>query len=569
MVGHFNQDPLMPRSIPQRFSFYAKALLLLILINTLFCLILGTYFEEYEGVNSASIMGLYTHPCRNFADFSNHYLIIRLYEYLSWQFPQIQVYGWFMFAYNWISSLLMGLVLFRILKVNLSLDNWLLFVLLYLLLAADNLLNLSSTRITFVSITTLFAYIESCRLNGEQIGLKARTLLIVLMLFITLMRAEAVMLSTMLYLFILIVNKRFYTLSLLPLIAGIAVFLSFNYVVTHCVNTEEKLVVFKEKEILDRTNIDFDKLVPGSALQLEVEAITEHALFDKVHFTPAFYDAIAYSRGSIGLKSITDGLKPISFLHTLLNSAMESYPVWRMLLFYLFSCLLLLRVRKQLQPFRAYWLLGFIPLLICFYTIVPLRFLMPFYAVLACLNLFLYIRKEGPGSRVLAGIFLCCCLVMYGEAGKSRYYQLKYDKFHKFQLHLQALNRKRPDVPAVIYNADFEKIFPVRPLEKLVHPNTLLLNFYWYIAYDFYREKWKEYCHCDPLSIKDKTDYLVSTQAPLIIDTASLHFMQKYFKSKYAVGVEGRGFTRFDEESGVCTLEYTPLNETDHLTKAE
>ena len=74
-------EQLMPALLPVA-RFYARPFLLLVAVNLLLYLLLGTYFEEYEGFFSTILQGTYTLPGDAWWDTTNHFLILFLYESL-------------------------------------------------------------------------------------------------------------------------------------------------------------------------------------------------------------------------------------------------------------------------------------------------------------------------------------------------------------------------------------------------------------------------------------------------------------------------------------------------------
>jgi hypothetical protein len=467
-----------------------------------------------------------------------------------------------MFVYNWLALTGLGLILFRILKINLKIENATLFILLYTILSIDNLVNLSSTRITFILTAAVFAYIESCRYELKEINNFRWTILMILLLFASSMRAEAVMLFTLIYICTLVLQNRFYKKSLLPILFGIVIFMSFNIIISHYSYEAKQVAVYKEKEIVDRHNIDYSKIKPGSILELEVKALTDYAIFDQPHFTFGFYDSISRSRTNMGLRSITDGIKARAFLYTFANSVVESYNCWRFLLYYILSGLLVISAIPKKKIYICLGaLIALFPFALCLYTIVPMRFINPYYSIAGTINVLLFVNKTRGVRRAVLLCSMIVFLLSWYELSCRKSYIQRLNNFTHTQSKLKLLaQQSKNSSPVIFNNFDFEKCFPVDPLEKIVAPNAMFLNFFYYEAYEFYQVRWKQACNCNPLSLRDKIDYMVASGSYFLVDQRSFDFMHNYFEMKFHLQLIKMDMGDFDSELKVCKLNYgTPL----------
>ena len=531
------------------------------MINIGFLIFLGSYLESYEGAFSSFLHGTYTKPCSSYLDINNHFLVMWIYEYISTFFPNVQVYGVIMFAYNWISISILGVVLYRILNVNIKNNNTIVFILLYFILCVDNFVNLSSTRIAFTGIVSIFGYIESCRFEEKEISFSQWIIVFFLVLFFCLMRAEAIILFSVIYLTILFIYKRFYKAALLPLLLSCIVFLAFNIIISAYSSEAKKVFIFKEKEIVDRNNFNYETL-PEST-KLDLLAFIQYGITDKEHFTLDFYNKIAdsnlVSSNKTVVRSFIDGFQKKAYFSTLRHSIQESYSSWCFILCFILSGILLLRLRvdNHKKHLLFFIFILFFPFVICINTIVPLRFLVPYFSVTACINILIYLKISRKNNYVLFISAFCLLFILYYTVQAKRNY-LKIDAtFKNTSTKLELLAKQsKSENPIIINIIDYEKYFPVKPLDKMNRQQALFLNFFYHGAYDFYINGWKDVCGCNSFSLKEKVDYIVSTGNLFLIDDYSFEFLQKYLQQKYHLTLIRNEIGNFDADLKICTLKY-------------
>jgi hypothetical protein len=538
-------------------SFYLKPFLLISTFNMLFFVVFGMYFEEYESAMSSFIQGIYTKPCTSYYDINIHYLIMWIYEYLNRFFPNVQVYGIVLVSYNFISLTVAGLVLYRILKININKYNEFVFLSLYFIICINNFINLSTDRVAFIGIASIIAFIESRRFEKKKIGAYLWSYCVIVIIILSLIRMEVVLLFSILYILTLLLFKRFYLGSLMPMIISLLLFLSFNFAVKHLSKESIQVHIYKEKEILDRKNINYiglDKLQT-----ISIEALTEYGILDKEHFTFKFYDTITYSKSKNLLQGIIDGLNFRSFINTLKSSIAESHSSLYLILFYVYSSIVLIVNSKKFRR-KFYILFVFLfvfPILICFHTIVPLRFLVPYYTILIVLNLLIYISENKINVTIVLFLITCLCFISIHSFTDKRQYLEANKRYLIINNKFLALKKEYEyKAPIIIHNFDFLKFFPVNPVKKIHKQPALFLNFFYYNAYDFYLNAWKETCDCNPLSLKEKVDYIVNANCIFLIDEHSFLFMQKYFKEVYKINLEKTDLGDFDNTLKICKLNY-------------
>lgn len=539
------------------FRYYNKPLLAVIIINFILFYFLGSYFEAYEGALSSFVHGMYTNPFTSYYDINNHFLTMSIFEYLTPFFPKIMVYGVVMYVYNFLTLTLLGILLYRILKINVS-NNWFLpFLFMYVFIAIDNIINLSSTRISILISVGVFCYIESIRFELKSIGNVKSMLLFLVFVFACFMRPEAVLLISLIYTFIIIIFKRFYLKSLTFISISVLIFMSFIFVINNFSSEAKQVFIFKEKEILDKNNFKTSGLEDG--VSLDLLAFIQYGITDKEHFTLKFYDEISKFNTKNGISSILEFVKNRTYLNTLKHTIAESKSVWYYLIFFILTALLLIKIKTRIRnQFIIYFIfILVVPFIVCINTIVPLRFLIPYFSVLSCVNIILYLYYNNLDIKISMLCLIVLLLTLFSSIQQRKKYLHTDFIYNKTAKKLSTLNNTTNlKTPIIINIIDYEKYFPVNPLQKVDKQNALFLNFFYHGAYDFYIKSWKDVCHCNTFSIKEKMDYIVAKKNLFLISDDSFDFMKLYFEKKYQLHLYKSEVRKFDDELNVCFVNY-------------
>jgi hypothetical protein len=285
----------------------------IIFINLIICFLFGIYYEAYEGVLSSFVSGIYTKPCIN--DWNNdvQFLLLSLYARINQFVPNIQLYGIVLFILTFIVISFFGIMIFKVLILISPKKNLCLFLLLYIPFSIDNLLNLSSTRIAFYAILSIIMLFEYYR----YLNIKKYVIVVVIsMLFFIiscLMRFEIVILVSLFYLIVLYVFKRFYIRAIFPFIISLSIFLIYTILISQFATQAKKTAFYKEKQFIDRNDIDYSNLSKNDLL--EVEAFRNYHIIDDVHFKLDFYNRISKSNSKIKLTNLLDGVGFSSFFN--------------------------------------------------------------------------------------------------------------------------------------------------------------------------------------------------------------------------------------------------------------
>ena len=543
--------------IYNRMKFYIKPLLVITAVNIFILLFFGAYFEEYEGIFSSFIQGTYSIPYDGGWDANLNYLLLYIYEQLVYFFPTYNVYGLILTVYNWFIWSLFGLVLYRILKINLKLSiNWTLFILFYIIICIDNFIHLNSTRESIILISTIFGYIESRRMEENSIKRYEWCCISILILFASLIRFETVLIFSIIYIAILFIYNKFTKSALIAVAISGVIFVIYNITVALYEKEEVKVMMYKEKDIY-RNNIDYTKL--DKTQLLNVNAMILYGITDKEHFTSSFYDSISKIKSKNGFLTYLNGFRQEFVISLLHSSYRESKSGIGYVLFYFVTTFLLI-FKKNLHRKKFIILtlmLLLIPICLTIFSVVPSRFLVPYLSVACCINIVFYLKYYRWNNKLLFIYSVCFLLILYNVFKEKDKYIVLNNRYKKISNKLSLLNKNQEiKKPIIINNFYSKEFFPKTPFEKSIKQNALFLNLYFYIAWDFQQKSWRNVCNCSSLSLKDKLDYVTQNQNLFLIDDVSFEFINKYMNEKYNVKIIKSDIENFDGDVNVCKLRY-------------
>lgn len=533
-------------------KFYGEPLALILAVNVLVYLFFGCYFEGYEGLISALVHGTYTQHAVHDWDFDIHFLQLPLYAMVNRHFDNIQVHGIVMVVYNWLALTLFGLVLFRILKLNLKRYHFLLFVLLYAIASVDSIINLSLNRIIIYSIFSILAFVESRRWEGKEINLLGWGLIAISVFYISMIKGEVAALSCFIFIGLSIALGKFNKYQLLPL--GIAIFVSAGYLFyLNNYSSEAKQVYFyKEFDFMDRNNVAYEKL---TALEKrEVALMRDYQMVDKQHLTFDFYDHISKEKHSV-VQSLLSGVNKDNYLHTLSVARPNFNIAKRFILFCLIMGVLLL---ISLPVGRIKWMIWIIlillfPITICLYLAIPVNFLIPYYLIMGVFFVLKSIYVDTNQTLLIGLLAVCLLLILnqeYFDVKKHKQNQKAFQEVTAKLAELEDIYKK----PIVINNTMYASYMPANPLGSLERRESLFLNFYFLEAAECYQDNWAARCSCDPFSLKEKLDYVVKNQLIYIVNEEDFNFMAQYMSEKYGLVMRKEDIGDFNERLKICKL---------------
>lgn len=538
-------------------KFYIKPFLIITFLNILFWCLFGNCYDSYEGMISTMLQGTYYHPIANWWSQDIHFLTFYIYELIAAHFPSYDIYGIILTTYNFVIITFLGLVIYRVLVVNLLINNLVLFALIYTLICLDNFINLNSTRQAFVLIAAIFSFIESRRFENKIIRNTEWISILFAMVIATLLRFQSVFLFSLIYITLLLIYRRFVFSALLSFFISGFVLVVFSFLISSYSSEAKQVFTYKEKEILVRDNIEYEKL---SGIQLlEVQALKDYLIADEIHYKLKFYDSISKHTTKNGFLNIFAGLKFDFLLKTLARSKPDFLLSLPYFIFYILSGMLIF-LRNGFRNKRLnvhYCLLIIIPFLLALHSVVALRFLIPFFTAAATLNLFLYAKTFSADKYLFALCTLFVILFLYCEYNSKKVFLEDEAHFKIITQKLQNLNNKQHSSnPIIIYTNFTLNYFPAKPQFILHKQNALFFNFYLFSSDKHHVDAWYDQCHCNTLSVKEKIEYMVEHQNLFIVDEKTILFLKKYMRIKYSMKIDMEKIGDFDGDFIVCKIKF-------------
>lgn len=538
-------------------KFYRKPLLIISLLNLIILGLFGVYFDSYEGMISSIIQHTYGAPITNFWDSNVHFLLLYIYEKIVIIAPDYNIYGIVLVFYNVCILTFLGLVFYRILVVNLNKNNLFLFVFLYLILTIDSLVTVHTTRQAFFLIAAIFGLIESYKFELKKLSKTKWIFIVILIFFDSLLRFESVLLFSLIYIVLLLIHKRFTFSALASLLISSMVFFTFNYLISTYSSEGKKVFSYKEKEILIRDNVDYKRIT--SLQKLEVQALKQYFIADENHFKLDFYKSINKYPSSNGFLSIFDGCRFDFFWKTLQRSWPDILSSLNYIIFYFFTGFYFIIRQKfnNKQFIIQFVFLSLVPILLALHSVLALRFLIPFFAISAVINLILYLCYFSIDLRFF---FICSVFILSVFYNQYNTRKINMDENKQFEIISKKLHKldglQQTKNPIIIYINFPNSYFPVKPLAKLSKQNVLFYNFYLFSSDEQHVKGWFNACHCNSLSIKDKTDYIVANQNLFVINQEVFNFLKVYVLMKYNLTIKKENIAVFDKDFMVCKLKY-------------
>ncbi len=194
---------------------------------------------------------------------------------------------------------------------------------------------------------------------------------------------------------------------------------------------------------------------------------------------------------------------------------------------------------------------------ICTYTIVPLRFLIPYLSILICMNIFVYIKHYKSNNTILSIPFVLLLIIIYQATLSKSNYQHRSKDYDQITSKLHNLSaNKSIKKPIVINNLYPIRFFPNNPFTKIKKQDAMFLNFNLFGGWEINKDKWQAECHCNALSLKEKIIYIIGNQNLFLVDEESFKFIQVYLSEKYQLEIKKTTIGKFDSSLIICKLDY-------------
>lgn len=481
--------------------------------------VFGVYLEDYECMFSNFIFGNYNIYVENIFQTTNHFIILRLYQYMQGVFFEWNIYGFILFFYNVSSLILCGLVLYRILWINFKIRSYLFYVVLLYILIGDTFININSARNAFFIFMGAIAYVESCFHENKIISNKKKYIIYLMVIYSILIRFEIILILSLIYLIFSFLRRKTLPISYFSIIVSFVVLILFQINSNLFTPNDERIFIKYEKNIIDKGSINYNDLSDEN--RFFIDALLQEQLVDYIHFDERFYQEILYQKGTLVKK-----IKVFSreYLNAFNMSKNEFKNSWKVMLCAIFSMLYVIFSSKSNRNKKVIIesILLCFPMSLLSFTMLPARFLIPYFTVFLLFNIFVLALNK---TRFL-NIFLGFILILF--VSKNSTDKIKYE--NKLSLHNQVmsdLNKLNNSTPYILYSFS-EELFSPLPLSRIKKQNAYFLNLFLFTGWGLYKKPWQEFCKCNPLSIESKLEYIVNKKLMIIMNNRQASFLKVY-----------------------------------------
>jgi hypothetical protein len=499
---------------------YNKGYILLgcFILSLLLHFILPVSLESYEKFFSVFASGTYTDFGIYDYDVDVHFLLFSLYSVINKIFPEIQVYGYVMILYNIISLVLFGYVLFGIISDRFSSSVLMVtFPVLFICIASFQIVNLSTTRIVFISCFSIFYLMQF-----ELLTVKHKKIFIFfIFLFISLLRIDATLLSAIIFLMISLFLNRIKIYFFIPLLVSLSVFACFNLILDRSEREDKKVYYYKELDLLDRNNIDYNSITKEDSIYLSL--FTQYGITDANHFKLSYINGLLKTNSSNFLNSF---INLDLYVNTLFYSLADIYDGKWLILFCLSLIIItFIQIRPTFKMSLFLILLFFFPFLLCFYISVPLRFIEPYYILLSVMLLTFRLKDK---------FYLVSVIILLVISYQKIIHSVDLYKVNKISFttnYEYLLSHKVKNKPIVVESIELNEFFSPDPLFNSKKMDVVFLNMGFLNSYVCYKSSWTRLCNCNPLSLIDKLEYISQHEIEIILNEDDVKVYQKYLKS--------------------------------------
>lgn len=508
-----------------------KISVLFIVLNAMLFCVIGGYLEDYESLYASICRGLYTDYAINdyLQDF--HTVLFSVYSFVNSKFPDYNVYGIWLYVLNILTLCYAGFILFKLFK-----KFPLFFFVAYLFLALDSILNISSNRIVIVLTSSVFVHL----LLNHRLHF---FIPFIVYSFCLLVKPEIVVLISFTLIVALWIENKLTKKQLILFAYGLFYFLLIQFLFKHFFSEARQTFLYYELDFFDKSNIDYGHLTATQLLQ--VDAFKKFNIVDKVHFTNAFYKSIEYKHFYFSWLNIKQCLTSISwivrqsYVYVLVNIILIALLIWksnkRTVFCALFLCL-------------SIYVVSFI-------IKIPDRYLETYYALTALFFAWILITQFKWQRLFLLVFSVACLLILTSFPAKMEQYKNTQTKVERFYTTLYAQNAA--DSLFVINNVEYlGRYFPPDPFYKIKRQNCTFLNFWYFTTYQSYISRWEKLCRCNPLSLQEKVDFIISNHIPFMTKMKDFLVLKQYLYKMYKMKIRIENFTKVDKDLYQLHLKY-------------
>jgi hypothetical protein len=406
-----------------------------------------------------------------------------------------------------------------------SIYNKELLSILVLVLLTPNLLALSTTRNAML-VFTVFAikYYKNFRFSWKNTLIFTSALIL---------RLDAILLLSFFFAIILIVKDWEIKLKYLaPYLISLLTYGVFNIYLKLFASESYQTFYFYELELFDKINFSLNQVSKEDALQLYYYVFS--GIINDQVFTLDFYKRVVDTNYNHIINSFFN-LR--LFLNTFMSSIEEILLAKNMILLSFISLIILLAKRKPTLRFKTIFIILFnIPVIACFYIILPNRFLSPYYSIISIIYIFCIAVYYQPRPISLFALIMVAFSCSYNNV-RLNYEKVVYNQkiYENTISKVKSINTKYPEKKLFtgnIIGGDYMFI-PFKASSRTFKTNIHFINYFLFSTLDSFKDEWKEICNCNPYSLKEKLEYIANTHSLILIDEKMTVTYSKYYRELY------------------------------------
>lgn len=353
-----------------------------------------------------------------------------------------------------------------------------------------------------------------------------------LFLFAVILRLDiVVLLSYFLSVILIIMNWKIKLKYLYPFIAALIIYFIFNIYLKLFASESYQSFYFFELEIMDKKNFSLEKIAKTDALQLYY-FVTAGIINDQV-FTLDFYKRIL----EVNQNNLINSFLNLQLFFNTFTASIPEILLTKSIIVFSFFLKLNILIKRSACKVKIVSILMFLfPFSLCFFVILPNRFLSPYYSIISILYLFYIVRNYRPTAISLALLLGIAVICTYMNINSS-YILAKsnHDIYEKTIVKVQLINQKYPKKQ--LFTGDLASnnylFFPYKATAKTPITNVHYINYLYFSTFDSFKDEWKEICHCNPYSFKEKLEYIASTNSLIMLDKKMTVTYSEYYKKLY------------------------------------
>jgi len=504
----------------------------------------GLYYEETEALAAAFIQGIYSDPLLKDYDEDFNFLLIAAYSYINQLFPNYQIYPVFLIVINMIVYTFLGVLLLSYLKkAQFKQTNLFIYLISFFILMISATINVCTTRLVFMAFATLLLFQHSTRF-------KCTVSFVLVLYFLSLMRMDAVILSSIIYILYIILFDKLSYKTFLPFLISLSVFIAYNILLSTSDREAKKVFYYKEFDLVDRNSKAVATL--SSEDKVIFDLYIDYNIMDDEMFKLDFIDkVIGEKKGTFLFSNLFD---LTGYYNTVLNSLDSIYNSIYIVIYALILLILYLSlISFNINLFFNYIFLLLFPLLVCFIIIIPERFVEPYYLFFSLFLLYQMLLKV-KNIPIVYPFLLCLNVFLI-----IHYCNYKIEKsqfvreYKKYLIELKSLESRYIN-KTIVFESFMHQFHYPSPIDKVEKSSVIFLNMSFYNSFKGYQSKWKDVCKCDPLSIKEKLLFLSNTESIFIMEPYLKDVYEKYMLKRHHLKIDFREKGPFYEGLYIYTV---------------